>query len=69
MPMTPAPHPTKEDAQRYCPVNSKGRGDNQMSLGNDDYDFDEGVCKIDGDKCHFASCSILTKIMFGSVNP
>jgi hypothetical protein len=52
---------TSEDAKRYCPVNSKCRGDNQPSLCPDDYDV--GTCKLDGEKCHFAACSILKKMM------
>jgi hypothetical protein len=52
---------TKEDAKRYCPSNSKCRGDDQTALLEDDYD--EGMCTIDGERCQYSSCSILKNIM------
>jgi hypothetical protein len=52
--------PTMDDAKRYCPLNSKGRGDNQISLFED---CDEGTCQDDHEKCHYLTCSILKNIM------
>jgi hypothetical protein len=52
---------TADDAKLYCPTNSKCRGDNQTSLCSDD--FDEGMCEIDSERCHYATCLILKKMM------
>ena len=51
---------TLEDAKRYCPMNSKSRGDNQIALVED---FDSGICELDHERCHFTMCSILDGIM------
>lgn len=54
--------PTHDDAERYCPMNSKCRGDNQTSLCNDDR-FNEGTCKLDNERCQYATCSTLKRMM------
>jgi hypothetical protein len=53
--------PTADDAKRYCPCNSKCRGDNQEALF--EFDHEVGNCKLDGDKCHFATCGTLNQIV------
>jgi len=53
--------PTIEDAKQYCPCNSKCRGDDQCPLCGDN--FEEGACKLDGERCHPQSCSTLKQIV------
>ena len=53
--------PTLDDAKRYCPMNSKARGDNQMALCF--YDYDEGLCHIDHERCQYQTCSTLAVLM------
>jgi hypothetical protein len=67
--MTPAPYPkpshgrepTADDAKQYCPMNSKCRGDNQQPLF--EFDYEVGNCKLDGEECHFKTCSTLEAMM------
>lgn len=47
---------TMDDAKKYCPMNSKSRGDTQTALFED---YNEGVCDLDHEKCHYKTCSIL----------
>ena len=51
---------TMSDAKRYCPMNSKSRGDDQTALFED---YNEGMCDLDHERCHFKTCSTLKKIM------
>lgn len=47
----------EHDPRRFCPLNSKARGDNQLViLGQDEFEPDIGNCKIDGEKCHYETC-------------
>jgi hypothetical protein len=48
--------PTMNDAKKYCPMNSKSRGDNQLSLVED---YNEGLCDLDHERCQYKTCSIL----------
>ena len=52
---------TADDAKRYCPMNTKCRGDNQQSLF--EFDYEVGNCRIDGEECHFKTCSTLKATM------
>ncbi len=53
--------PTEDDAKRYCPMNSKCRGDNQTPLF--EFDHEVGNCQLDGEECHFKTCSLLKDIL------
>jgi hypothetical protein len=59
--------PTFDDAKRYCPCNSKCRGDDQCPICGDD--FEEGQCKLDNDRCHPESCSTLKMLLKGGSAP
>jgi hypothetical protein len=48
-----------KDGKTFCPMNNKCRGDNQLALIED---YDEGICDIDHEKCHFKTCSIFKNI-------
>ncbi len=54
--------PTADDAKQYCPMNTKHRGsDDQQPLF--EFDYDEGNCKLDGEKCHYKTCSTLIRVI------
>jgi hypothetical protein len=53
----------EHDPRRYCPLNSKARGDNQLTiLDKDSFEHEIGNCKLDGEKCHHETCETFQRI-------
>ncbi len=53
----------EHDPRRYCPLNSKARGENQLViLDRDEFEPDIGNCKLDGEKCQHQTCETFQRI-------